>query len=301
MSKPKFRLQLKKLRAVFRWGKTRHVKRLRLRISRHARLTITLRNFRTQKQNRSKIKKQLVLPLHYLPVREATIEFILYKATVRRFQKKLAPLFSLWHHQKRTGLILITLSVAGLFYFGFELFSPYRIEPPVALQSEVESPPKPTLPKPSKVLPNSVPERLKVNRLAMDMSLVPLGRNGDGTMQTPDNFADVAGWYKEAPTPGERGPAIIAGHVDNIYGPSVFWRLREIVPGDMVSIERADKKTANFKVVAVQQFAQSAFPTEQVYGNLDYAGIRLITCGGTFNTQTQRYDQNTVVFGELVT
>ena len=82
---------------------------------------------------------------------------------------------------------------------------------------------------------------------------------------------------------------------------AVFWRLRELVPGDTFEIDRADGSTAKFKVDAVKQVPQSNFPTEEVYGNIDFAGIRLITCGGTFNRTTRHYSDNTIVFGSLIT
>jgi hypothetical protein len=37
-----------------------------------------------------------------------------------------------------------------------------------------------------------------------------------------------------------------------------------------------------------------------VYGNIDHAGLRLITCGGTFNRITRHYSHNTVVYAKLV-
>jgi hypothetical protein len=37
-----------------------------------------------------------------------------------------------------------------------------------------------------------------------------------------------------------------------------------------------------------------------VYGDLDHAGLRLITCGGSFDRQTRNYDDNIVAFADLV-
>jgi hypothetical protein len=69
---------------------------------------------------------------------------------------------------------------------------------------------------------------------------------------------------------------------------------------DIFEVQRVDGSTMKFKVDSVKQFSQSNFPTNEVYGNINYAGIRLITCGGTFNSQTHHYSDNTVVFGSLV-
>ena len=49
----------------------------------------------------------------------------------------------------------------------------------------------------------------------------------------------------------------------------------------------------------VEQFAKDEFPSDVVYGNISYAGLRLITCGG-LDQQTGDYEDNTVVFAALV-
>lgn len=126
-----------------------------------------------------------------------------------------------------------------------------------------------------------------------------LGLQADGTLEVPPG-AFPAGWYTGAPTPGELGPAIIAGHVDWGGQPGVFFDLRELSTGDEIATTRQDGSTARFRVTHVQQFAKEAFPTEAVYGDLDHAGLRLITCAGAFDRQMRSYDDNLVVFAELV-
>ena len=122
--------------------------------------------------------------------------------------------------------------------------------------------------------------------------------NSDGTLQVPAGYSEV-GWYRKSPTPGEIGPSVIVGHLDGPQGAAVFWRLHELIPGDSLEIVRADGNTARFEVDKVAQFSQDAFPTEEVYGDIYHSGIRLITCGGTFDRQAKRYSHNTVVYGKL--
>jgi LPXTG-site transpeptidase (sortase) family protein len=125
-----------------------------------------------------------------------------------------------------------------------------------------------------------------------------LGLRSDGTMQVPAR-GFPAGWFTGAPTPGELGPAIIAGHVD-MKGPGVFYDLHKLTAGDRVIVTRKDGTEPVFRVTQVQRFAKDAFPTKLVYGNIDHAGLRLITCGGTFNRSTGHYQDNIVVFADLV-
>ena len=54
-------------------------------------------------------------------------------------------------------------------------------------------------------------------------------------MRPPVDFVKV-GYYREGPMPGDPGPAVLAGHVDDTSGPKVFFRLRELRAGDPVVI-----------------------------------------------------------------
>ncbi len=159
-----------------------------------------------------------------------------------------------------------------------------------------------TTPLPTRVeaahLGESTPVRLQIPAIGVDSTLMGLGLKADGTMEVPPG-GFPAGWYTGGPTPGELGPAIIAGHVD-WTGPGVFYNLHNLRPGDEVSVTRADGSTAAFRVTVVEEFPKAAFPTDRVYGNIDVAGLRLITCGGSWNPQTRHYDDNIVAFAEFV-
>lgn len=153
------------------------------------------------------------------------------------------------------------------------------------------------------VLPASVPTSLSIPAIGVEGSPVlrmkPLP---DGGIEVPPlEDTRSSGWYTGSPTPGEVGPSVILGHVDSAKnGPSVFYRLGELTPGDEVRIDRADGTLATFRVDAVREYPKNQFPTEVVYGNLDRAGLRLITCGGTFNPRSGHYESNVIAFASLV-
>ncbi len=116
-------------------------------------------------------------------------------------------------------------------------------------------------------------------------------------MEVPD--PPVAGWFSRGPAPGALGPATIAGHVTWNGAPAVFHRLGAMRRGDQVIVTRKDGKTAVFTVTRVAQFSKSRFPSRAVYGPIDHAGLRLITCGGTYDSARHRYLDNVVVFARL--
>ncbi len=161
----------------------------------------------------------------------------------------------------------------------------------------IPAPPSSTGP----VLPASTPVRLTVPRLGVDKDLIALGLNPDGTVAVPPlSQVQVPSWYDKSPTPGALGPAAIYGHIDSAqYGRGIFYDLGAMRAGDPISITRADKTVAVFTVSAVREYRKQAFPTLQVYGNVDYAGLRLITCGGAFDAKTGNYLDNIVVYAKL--
>lgn len=146
-------------------------------------------------------------------------------------------------------------------------------------------------------MPASIPDRLRIPSIELDAPVAGVGLNPDGTLGVPHH--DYAGWYTGSPTPGEIGPAVFPGHVDSAGGIGVFWRLRELTPGAEMLVSRQDGSTVRFLVEKLETYEQAAFPTEQVYGNIDYAGVRLITCAGDFNFATRQYSHNLVVYGRM--
>lgn len=151
------------------------------------------------------------------------------------------------------------------------------------------------------VLARSVPVSVAVPALGIRAKVMRLGLAADGSMQTPPLFGEppVAGWYQYSPTPGQPGPSVIAGHIDTFRGPSVFYRLAAARPGQEVDVGLADGVTAVFRVTVAAEYPKAAFPSRVVYGPVPGAGLRLITCGGSFDAAARSYRGSTVVFAVL--
>ncbi len=68
-----------------------------------------------------------------------------------------------------------------------------------------------------------------------------------------------------------------------------------------MTVGRADGTTARFVVDRVERYPKDAFPTVAVYGDTTQrAELRLITCGGAFDTATGHYVDNVVAYAHLV-
>ncbi|MQS15460.1 class F sortase [Streptomyces kaniharaensis] len=149
-------------------------------------------------------------------------------------------------------------------------------------------------------LKRSKPTRLRIPQIAVDAPFTELTLDPAGQLGAPPpDDKNLVGWYKDGVSPGERGSAVVAGHIDTTKGPAVFLLLSLLIPGNKVEVTRADGTVAVFSVDSVETFAKNAFPDQKVYGKTPDAQLRLITCGGTYDKKRRDYLDNVVVFAHL--
>ncbi|MEU7114206.1 class F sortase [Streptomyces sp. NPDC046182] len=149
-------------------------------------------------------------------------------------------------------------------------------------------------------LPASRPTRVRVPAVRIDAPVTPVGLDADGWIDTPPaDETGLAGWFTSAVTPGEKGTAVVVGHVDTPDGPSVFYELGALSKGQRVEIARQDGRTAVFSVYGVEVVPKDDFPAERIYRTSLHPELRLLTCGGGFSRQ-KGYDGNVVVSARLV-
>ncbi|GAA5152648.1 class F sortase [Amycolatopsis dongchuanensis] len=144
------------------------------------------------------------------------------------------------------------------------------------------------------------PTEVKIPKIGASSSLISVAINKDGEIAVPPvNEPMQAAWYRFSPVPGDVGPAVILGHVDGNHQPGIFYRLKELNPGDEIQVTRSDGKDLRFVVDHKVQVPKDQFPTEAVYGNSDKPQLRLITCGGAFDHAEHSYVDNVVVYANL--
>jgi sortase (surface protein transpeptidase) len=152
-----------------------------------------------------------------------------------------------------------------------------------------------------RALPRAVPERIQISAIKVDAPVVRVGRGRDGELVVPPlSRAGEAGWYRNGPAPGQKGPAVIVGHVDSKSGPGVFYRLGGLKPGMDVRIVRSDGTAPVFRVRRIQRVPKKDFPTDGVYGPTNGPALRLITCGGRFDAARGHYTDNVIVYASPV-
>ncbi|MFF4272902.1 class F sortase [Streptomyces sp. NPDC001536] len=148
--------------------------------------------------------------------------------------------------------------------------------------------------------PFSEPDRIRIPAIQVDAPVMPVGLDADGWVGAPPpEDPNLAGWFTGAVSPGEKGTAILVGHVDNKLGPAVFYGLGALKKGNRVEVQRKDGKTAVFEIYGIEVFEKNNFPGDRVYGSKGTPELRVITCGGGFSEQNG-YAGNVVTFARLV-
>jgi len=196
------------------------------------------------------------------------------------------------------GLVVIMGGTAGLL---LTRHSTPALRPVAAGVAALPAPTGPIVAPPQSApsAPVASPVSLTIPLIGVKTNLITLGLAKGGAMQVPSSTT-VAGWYTGSPRPGSVGSAIIVGHIDSESRPGVFYRLSELRAGNDIFVGRADGTTAEFRVTSIQTYLKDQFPTERVYGPTPDAELRLITCGGAFDSATGHYLSNIVVYATQV-
>jgi hypothetical protein len=141
-----------------------------------------------------------------------------------------------------------------------------------------------------------IPRSLLIPKIGVAATpLQQVGLNADGSPEVPDvHHPETVGWYNKGSKPGEAGPAVLLGHVNGNGKQGVFARIHELLSGDQIFV---DDKT--FVVTLVEKVSKQAFPGGKVYGETKDSEIRLITCGGDFDSLAHSYKDNWIVYGTL--
>jgi hypothetical protein len=151
-------------------------------------------------------------------------------------------------------------------------------------------------------LRRSLPLTVRIPAIGVDARIIPLGLGPGDIVNVPSLTTPMlTSWFDGGVTPGQVGPAVLFGHVDSaVTGPAVFYRLGNLRPGNLVYVTRADHRTAVFQVDAVDLYSESSFPDTAIYASTAAPVLRLITCGGQFDTQTHLYLDRTVAYARYL-
>lgn len=149
-----------------------------------------------------------------------------------------------------------------------------------------------------------LPVRLIIPKLNINAGFQYNGLTPSGTMETPSNVFDV-GWYTGSALPGEKGVAIITGHVAQIRKSvvtiqGVFGDLGALSVGDALYVVNDKGETSTFVVRESRTYDPAADATDVFVSSDGGAHLNLVTCEGTWNQAQLEYTQRLVVFADAV-
>ena len=151
------------------------------------------------------------------------------------------------------------------------------------------------------VAPNK-PRFITIPKYNIKGRVIEVGVTSTNNMDVPDNVFD-AGWYTGSVLPGSgAGASVINGHVSGYTTTGVFYNLKDLNPGDQVSVELGSGKVLNYQVVDKKWVAADAFNVMDVL-NPAVAGteaLNLITCGGSFDAGSEQYQERVLVFTKRI-
>lgn len=144
-----------------------------------------------------------------------------------------------------------------------------------------------------------IPQTVEIPSIDVNAEIENVGILDNGQMGVPSNEDDVA-WFEPGTMPGDKGNAVLAGHVDSYTGPAVFWDLGELEEGDEIIITDEAGETLVFQVRKSVSYGRNDAPIDEIFGETDEHRLNLITCSGTFNRDEGTHDERLVVYTELV-
>lgn len=165
----------------------------------------------------------------------------------------------------------------------FEVKREYNVKPNGPLKDEING-----------ILPTFI----EIPAIGVAATIENVGRIENGQMGVPSEM-DVVGWFEPGPLPGERGNAVMAGHVDSKTGPAVFYKLDRLQKGDEIIIKSSDGQSKVFVVTGMETYDRKNAPVEDIFGFSYSSNLNLITCTGDFNRKDNTHEERLVVYSVL--
>lgn len=175
--------------------------------------------------------------------------------------------------------------------------SPEKKKERIELPHE-EQPPKDQL-KTYQVAPD-IPRIISIPSLGVKARVLSLGVDGSNRMETPKGIFD-AGWYNGSAKPGESGATLISGHVSGPTMHGVFYDIKKLKDGDVISIEKGNSTKTEYVVKKIDKINADKVDMAKLLVSVDpsKSGLNLITCGGKFDPATNHFEDRTLVYAVL--
>ena len=152
---------------------------------------------------------------------------------------------------------------------------------------------------PPAIEPRVRPASVMIDDIELRGPVRAVGLEEDGELEVPDETE--IGWYRYGSSPGRAGATVLAAHVtwNGTTGP--FFELGRLEPGARITVGLEDGTRRGYEVVERTMYDKDSLPRERIWRTTGDETLVLITCGGSFNPDINRYRQNIVVYAVPVT
>lgn len=140
------------------------------------------------------------------------------------------------------------------------------------------------------------PVVVRIDTAGIAATVVPVGVDPSGTAMAVPPDGSVVAWYRDGPSPGEEGSAVLAGHVDYDGRRGALFDLDDVEIGSEVAVEFEDGSSRRFAVVALRRYHKAELPAAEMFRQRGEPALALVTCGGSYDRRTRTYSDNVVVF-----
>lgn len=144
-----------------------------------------------------------------------------------------------------------------------------------------------------------IPQTISISKISVTTSIEQVSQDKNGQMETPLHAEDT-GWYSLGFRPGQKGNAVIDGHLDTVTGaPAAFWNIKNLLPGDKIITTDSNQKSYTFTVTKTVSYPYNQVPLQQIFAVADRPHLNLITCIGTWDKTHKNYSNRLVVYAEI--
>ncbi|MBM7660175.1 LPXTG-site transpeptidase (sortase) family protein [Bacillus mesophilus] len=143
-----------------------------------------------------------------------------------------------------------------------------------------------------------IPTSLSIPAIEVHAKVMNVGLLENGQMGVPTDYMEV-GWFEPGTKPGDRGNAVLAGHVDSKTGPAIFFHLEKLQVGDEVIVTGEQGENLTFIVRDKKIFPKDNAPVFEIFGYTSRRMLNLITCTGTFDRKQGGHIDRLVIYTEL--
>ena len=123
------------------------------------------------------------------------------------------------------------------------------------------------------------PYRLRIQRIGVDASVVPIQSDAQRILNPPRD-PRIAGWWSDGAAPGEQhGSAVMVGHTVRNQGGGVFDHIGDLTRGDAIEV-KGSNSTLTYRVKSIDVLSKGDFArdAQQIFAQTGAGRLVIITC-----------------------